>query len=199
MFIDKRRKYNIGNYCFKNFISLSDVEIQLALMWRNDFNVRRYMYNPSEISIKEHYRFIGSLEDRTDIYYWMVFIDNEPIGIVSYSDVDVKTSVGELGYNVKPELAYSGIGLDFVYTALLFSFQELGFEVIIGGVNSCNKNAYFLDCFLGFSEISRSIVDIHGEHMELVKLRLEKDYFMNQSLDKNDIVKFVSYYKQKKK
>ena len=80
--IDKHKVYNSRGYQFKNFIIMSDDEKRMVLKWRNDDRVRRRMLSANQATEEEHFNFIKTLEGRDDRWYWIVYRENLPVGVL---------------------------------------------------------------------------------------------------------------------
>lgn len=70
--IDKQKTYVSNGWTFKNFVMLSDEEVKNVWQWRNDESIRKWMYNSDIIPWDNHLKFIESLKNREDKYYWLV-------------------------------------------------------------------------------------------------------------------------------
>ena len=83
MQIDKSKDYKILSYTFRNFINLTFREKRMVLHERNHPDVKKWMFTNEDIREKDHLRFIDSLVDRNDAFYWLVERDDVPVGVLS--------------------------------------------------------------------------------------------------------------------
>ena len=123
MQIDKKITYKVGDYSFINFINLDGETIKQVWQWRNDPQIREFMYNKEIIPLENHLRFVESLKDRNDVAYWLVRKGAEAIGVTNLTDINIEESSAELGYYMLPSKLNSGLGLEFAYNNLLFVFN----------------------------------------------------------------------------
>ncbi len=144
--VDRNSIYTQNNYSFKNFAMLSDNEIIDIWRWRNNEDIRRWMFHDEVIPLEKHLLFINSLRKRDDCYYWMVFRNEQAIGAIYIQDID--NNSGDFGYYSIPGLKGEGFGL--VKEGLNFIFNLLGFEKVFLSVDNKNKLAIALDLYLGF-------------------------------------------------
>jgi UDP-4-amino-4,6-dideoxy-N-acetyl-beta-L-altrosamine N-acetyltransferase len=191
MKIDKNKIYQIENYQFKNFISLTDKEIEHIWKWRNDYSIRKYMYTTNIIPIESHFQFVKSLKERFDVSYWLVFKDKKAIGITNLTNINVSESSAELGYYMIPERMNSGIGLEFAYYNLLFTFKSIECEYLHGGINKANINALVLDSYLGCDIKSNN----SNENSIFVTWEAQRSKVLPALNGKNDIKSFVKFMK----
>lgn len=116
--IDRNTIYKTPRYSFKNFVQLSFEEKLNVLNWRNDINVRQWMYHSEVLQLDDHLKFVDGLSMRDDCYYWLVYDENEPIGVMNVTGVDKESDKAELGYYLVPGLC--GEGFFFVRECFFF-------------------------------------------------------------------------------
>jgi UDP-4-amino-4,6-dideoxy-N-acetyl-beta-L-altrosamine N-acetyltransferase len=197
-FTNKEKLYNFGNYTYKNYVNLSNSEKQIILEWRNHLNNRKWMFNQDIILWEDHLNFIEKLKSSVEAYYWLVAKDEKPIGGINLIHVQTEKRMAEIGYFLDPEKQGGGLGLDFVFNALKFAFDILGFDIIQGNVMDKNRAAYLLDAFLGFEYKKEYFYKIDGIDVKFHYCELTKEDFYNNIEIKNDIDYFIKFYKQNK-
>ena len=158
--IDKNIIYKTEKYIFKNFVQLSLEEKLKILDWRNDVSIRKWMYNSDILQLDDHLRFIDSLNWRNDCYYWVVCNEDDPIGVINITNVDIEQDKAELGYYLVPGLL--GEGFFFVRECFYFFFKVLKIKTFYGAVNEDNIEAIMLDEFFGCKFMSSKILSQNG-------------------------------------
>lgn len=196
MKINKSQNYKAGNYSFRNFISLSDIEKEKVWSWRNEESIRRFMYNKEIIPLEDHLKFIEGLSERDDVYYWIVEKEGEIVGVTNLTSVDLKNSRAELGYYMVPEMQKKGIGIDFAYNNFVFAFCGIGVETLFGGIDKRNINAVTLDSYLGCVLNKEDIENL--ESIEYIRWEVKQKDFIADMEGKNDFRNFVRYTREKK-
>lgn len=93
------------NLKLKNFINLNETEKEFVLKWRNDEKIAKFMKN-TNIELDEHLNFIDKLKQDDGKKYFLVFNDDEPIGVIDFINIDknscefglysIKKGVGDL-------------------------------------------------------------------------------------------------------
>lgn len=199
-FIDKEKIYQVGSYTFKNYLTLDDTEKRIILEWRNHLNNRKWMFNQDIILLDDHLKFIGKLKNDLKSYYWMVLKDKEPIGGINLVNVliDKDKKTAEIGYFLAPDLQGGGLGLDFVFNALKFTFDILRLDIIQGNVMDRNRTAYLINAFLGFEYKKEYFRNVGRVDEKFHYCELSKASFYNNIEIKNNISYFIKYYKQNK-
>ena len=125
---------------FKNFVNLTENEKLIILNWRNSDRVRLKMITQEPILQKQHFQWISSLKGRKDAFYFMVYLDDLPIGVVNIYHLDPRDKSAMWGYYMGDE----GI----IYAALVekelleFFFNKLNFEIIYSIVLKNNESVY---------------------------------------------------------
>jgi len=76
---------------FENILKVND-EIKVRVrQWRNKEEIRRQMLSQNIITKEEHLNWIESLKNRNDWKFWVVFVDEIPIGSVYLQNIDFKS------------------------------------------------------------------------------------------------------------
>ncbi|MCD4757555.1 MAG: UDP-4-amino-4,6-dideoxy-N-acetyl-beta-L-altrosamine N-acetyltransferase [Arcobacteraceae bacterium] len=136
-----------------NFIDLTLKEKKLILSWRNNPNIRKWMFTTETISLEQHLKFIETLKNSKDKQYFVVKDDNNYLGVIDFCNV-TKTSL-EMGLYKNPEV--SNVGKILLNSVLQHAFNSLKVETIISEVFEVNKKAYELYISIGFKPYSSKI------------------------------------------
>lgn len=146
--IDKYKEYESHGYRFKNFLLLSDDEKRMVLDWRNHEKVRSMMVNKDIIPLENHLKFLESLKDRADCYYWVVFSPGDsPIGVLDLLHVAKEKDTGELGFYLNPDEA--GKGFEFMIECNFFVYGVINLGNNHVTVNSKNKEILLFNKYVG--------------------------------------------------
>lgn len=127
-------------FYFKNFVNLSELEKEKILILRNSDYVRKNMYNSEKIELKNHMAWIENLKTRNDCKYWAVFVDNNLVGAIDLTDIDMHKKFAEWGFYIDNK--FSGIGAIVEYLGTKHFFDNLKFEKILAGVFEENTQVY---------------------------------------------------------
>lgn len=172
MNIDKNKVYQIGDFSYQNFVTLSEEQKVMVLGWRNHPDIRKWMFNSDEIPLESHLAFIKSLETREDCFYWLVIYKGTPVGVFNVVDCNYETKEGEPGYYLAPEYDGSGLGLDLQRNYGTLFFDHLGIDRMVSHVQYGNTNAYQMAVFWG-TKVD-GIVEIKGQ--KFVAMHYDKDF-----------------------
>ncbi len=194
MIIDREKVYTINNYVYKNFISLSEQELMMILEWRNNEAIRKWMTNTEPISLENHLKFVGSLSYRDDLFYWVVFKDNLPVGVVDVFSINRDEDSAETGYYLNPEYLDSGVGFEFYYYFKLFIHDSLDIKITRGLMQKENIKSFMLITYFGGEAIK--VKDIDGDGYFLMETN-KKDFELIKE-NANDVLKFAKYIRSHK-
>lgn len=177
--IDRQKIYESHGFKFKNFVCLTDEEKVMILKWRNHENVRRLMVNKEEITLENHLKFLESLNNRTDCYYWLV-TDNKGVnlGVMDIIHINEEDDMGEIGYYLNQgEL---GRGFEFMIESLYFAFAQLklGNNVVTVDVN--NKDIVLFNKYIGTT--FEGVKEIDGQSYYYSN-QMKGDYVVNHYND----------------
>jgi len=106
-----------------NFIDMSLDEIKMILNWRNDENIRKWMYTQDEISLQNHINFIENLKTQKDKLYFLIKKDGENIGVINFTNID-KNDI-YFGLYANPTTKLLGIGRVLEEVSIEFAFNKL--------------------------------------------------------------------------
>ncbi len=139
-----------------NFIELSEEEKEMVLKWRNDSEIRKWMYNQEEIKLFEHLDFIENLKSRKDKLYFLVKKNNEFIGVIDFTQIIENESL-YMGIYTNPET--KGKGRILLSEIINYSFNVLKVKEIYSEVYLENNKAYELYKLYKFKDISNKYIN----------------------------------------
>lgn len=177
-------------YDFKNFTTLNADEIKLVWQWRNDEKIRRWMYNDQEILFEDHLNFIQSLGNTSQKMYWMIYRNDQPLGVSSILDIEHGT--GEWGYYIEPASHEKSFGVEFYYHTLHHVFETFGMEVLYGFALVENHGANSLNDLFGFQKVEKSLT-INGEEKQYYYRELHKETWLSQIKANAKILRFLDF------
>ncbi|WP_060824995.1 UDP-4-amino-4,6-dideoxy-N-acetyl-beta-L-altrosamine N-acetyltransferase [Sulfurospirillum cavolei] len=140
-----------------NFTTLSKVQKQMILAWRNHEEVRAYMYNENAISEAEHFSFIESLKTRKDRRYFLVQHEGVDIGVIDFNDISNESAV--MGLYANPTLHQKGVGSLLMDAIVAYAFKTLNVHTLKAEVFESNTKAKTLYEKFGFCEKGRKMVN----------------------------------------
>lgn len=186
MKIDKNITYKVDDFLFKNFVNLSESEIETVWRWRNNDSVRRFMYNTNTISFNEHLKFLNGLYNRIDSYYWIVYKKSTPIGVMNITSVNSTKNIAEIGFYQAPTIC--GQGFKLLYSCYKLFFNSLGFDSLYACVNTYNIESLLLSRYLGC--IFDKKID-KNETTYLVSDNLTRDLFNSSEKSLKGFIDFL--------
>ncbi|EOH7148594.1 UDP-4-amino-4,6-dideoxy-N-acetyl-beta-L-altrosamine N-acetyltransferase [Campylobacter coli] len=125
----------------KDFIYLDKKEILLVWQWRNNEKISQFM-KTKYIDFKEHLNFIIVLKKDQTKKYFLVFKDDEAIGVIDF--INIMQDSCEFGLYVKPDL--KGVGQILMQEIKKYAFEVLKIKELKACVFKQNKRA--LDLYL---------------------------------------------------
>ena len=141
-----------------DFVDLTLVEKKEILNLRNSKEIKKWMYNPQEIDLESHLKFIDSLELNPFKQYLMVKKDNSFLGVVDFVfDYQKKESFFGLYANINLKIA--GIGRILEEVCIKYSFDIMGLDKLKLEVFSDNKRAISLYKRFNFKETEVKVVN----------------------------------------
>ncbi len=124
-------------------------DLGLVLSWRNNPDVRRYMFTQNEITLDDHQKWYqkASLDANRHL---LIFEERSvPMGFINFTEIN-SGNVSEWSFHAAPS-APRGSGTKLGVAALNYGFRRLGFHKVCGQVLSFNERSASLHYRLGFS------------------------------------------------
>jgi hypothetical protein len=127
--------------------------IEQIRKWRNSKDISRYMYTNHFISEEEHENWQTNIKLRKDSKFWIIYYQDNPIGVVNLSDIDYNNRITDWGFYIGDE-KYRGIGLSklVLYHLMDFVFEKMGFHKMHTTVLENNPIAISLYEKMGFKQ-----------------------------------------------
>lgn len=98
-----------------------------VLAWRSSEAVAPYMYSDHEITPAEHELWLDRAILGGDRRYWIIDLDDRPVGLANVARIDVGNSKAEWAYYLAdPATRGRGVGACVEYLVLAFVFERLG-------------------------------------------------------------------------
>jgi len=145
---------SLNNTTLIPLFDLTDDEKEMVLRWRNDDNVRKWMYT-SDIILKEnHFKFIDTLANNKNNKYFLVKKENENLGVIYFNDISETTCEFGLYTNVE----VNGVGKILLTCIFEYAFNELGLDGVFAEVFQENKKAIALYEKYSLKKIDTKIV-----------------------------------------
>lgn len=138
-----------------NFINLDQETLKEILFWRNSKEIRKWMFNQNEISLKEHLEFVESLQYRKDKVYYLVKKGDKKLGVFDLNKI--KDNEAYLGIYLNPIFIGQGYGSEILSFMLDFSRENHAIKVMKLEVFTRNIPAINLYENLGFVILEESM------------------------------------------
>ena len=174
-----------------NILKVNDKIQEKVRQWRNKEEIRKYMLSQHIITKEEHLNWIESLKDRNDWKFWVVFIDEIPIGSIYLQSIDYKKLTSEWGFYIGED-NYRGCGMGVIieYNLLEYFFKILNFNELYCLVLETNQSVLRMDKKFGFKEIKKTKHIQGKKYLEFILLKIiRKDWFSS----KKNIRKIINH------
>lgn len=135
----------------KDFTHLDKKEILLVWQWRNDEKISQFM-KTKYIDFQEHLNFIITLKKDQTKKYFLVFKDNEAIGVIDF--INIMQDSCEFGLYAKPNL--KGVGQILMQEIKKYAFKILKIKELKACAFKQNKKALDLYLKSGFFVTSKN-------------------------------------------
>lgn len=167
-------------YCLQ---SMGEKDLQLVLKWRNSPRVSKEMYTDRKITWEEHVNWFKSCQTSKEVENFLCYLEQEAIGVVSITDIDMKNRRCSWGIYIGREDAPKGSGTKMGYLALQHVFNDLKLQKIWVEVLANNAVSLKFHKKLGFrvEGIFRRHILKNGKYEDVVRFALFKKIFSERS------------------
>ncbi len=138
-----------------NFTDLNKKERLKVLKLRNHKNVRKWMYNPKKIRLKEHINFIKSLKKNPKKRYFLVKKGAFYIGVIDFTKIDKNKKECYFGIYANLSNKKPSLGSILQKIAIKYALKHLKLKTLKLEVLSNNKRAINLYKKFKFKETER--------------------------------------------
>lgn len=106
-----------------NFIDLTNDEKKMILEWRNNPDIKKWMYTEKDITFENHLNFLDNLKISTDKLYFLVKKDNTYSGVIYF--INLTRTDAHFGLYSNPSTKIFGIGRILEEISINFAFNSL--------------------------------------------------------------------------
>ncbi|GKW31505.1 hypothetical protein PEC730217_02850 [Pectobacterium carotovorum subsp. carotovorum] len=128
----------------------TDNDAELVWRWRNHPNIRKYMFNQSEIELVEHKKWFSTQLKNLDKVFLIYLYNNIEQGFINFNKLK-SDGVWEWGFYVSPD-SPKGIGRSMGELSIQYAFDIMCAEKLFGEVLEYNQRSIKFHENLGFSK-----------------------------------------------
>lgn len=150
---------------------------EMVMNWRTLPEITRYMNTDPVSDIEKQKAWFLKQQSDPTCYYWMIEVDNQPVGVTSITAIDKKNGTCTRGTYIAVQEKRSFELITSVYASQFdFVFDELALNKIEIQVFAENKNVVILSKKCGFKEegILREHIRKAGVYYDVVQLGMTK-------------------------
>lgn len=143
--------------------------------WRNSPEVAAYMYADHPITTAEHDRWFDGLAGDVRRQYWIIEVNDEPVGLANLVNIDRTTGRCDWAYYLaSPAVRGLGVGSFVEFWVIDYVFSVLGLRKLWCEVLLSNEAVWGLHLMHGFEReaLYRAHVIKNGEPADVVGLGL---------------------------
>lgn len=137
---------------FENILNV-DESLQLEVMdWRNNENVRKNMFSDDLITKEQHVNWLKSLKTDKKNSFYVIFYENEPVGVFSFNNMSKEHLVSSWGFYLRQDKKMPAISLLIEEKIINYYFNNLGYHKLNCEVLETNPKIIKLHKHFGFQE-----------------------------------------------
>ncbi|ATF09002.1 UDP-4-amino-4,6-dideoxy-N-acetyl-beta-L-altrosamine N-acetyltransferase [Candidatus Enterovibrio altilux] len=140
--------------------------LSIVREWRNTPATRKKMFTTHEIKSDEHITWFERIQQDSTKLFYLVSIENNDVGIVSFTNINQKNACAEWGFYKNPNTR-KGIGLVILHATLNHAFDSLRLKQINSRVLAINPKVLHLHNKLGFTRIDAKTI-FHNQQKKMI-------------------------------
>lgn len=152
-----------------NFTDLNKEQESRILTWRNNTNVRKWMYTSESITNHNHQIFIEMLKTDTTKQYYLVLKNSHEIGVIYFTNIDLLSKQANFGIYSNP--LNKGNGKSMMHILKNYGFNTLQLHTLTAEVFQENTIAYSLYINTGFKEIKTTLI----KEQNIIQMELKNE------------------------
>lgn len=129
---------------------MNQSDLEQILAWRNDPEVRRYMYTQHKISLDEHTRWFESASQDASRHLLVFESDGVPLGFINIHQINTG-GVADWGFYAAPD-APKGTGRQLGHAVQHYVFVRAGLHKLCGQALAYNERSIRFHRNLGFQQ-----------------------------------------------
>ena len=168
-------------------------DIELIRSWRNSKDVNQFFIFRGCISKAQQKKWFEKKSTSGKDYYFLIVVDNEPIGLIYTKNIDWDLREGESGMFIgKKGYLNSLISFEASYLHGRHFFHKLNLQKNKIQVLESNKRALRYNKGIGFREVGKKDVEIDGEICKVVLLELTRNDYDKRAKKRELLLKLLS-------
>ena len=152
-----------------DFLDMTLAEKEMVLSWRNNENIKRWMYSQDDIKLEDHLSYIDSLEVLIDKQYLTVKKNDRYIGVIDFTNIDFENKITDFGLYSNPFEKVAGVGRILEEICIKYAFELLKLDTLKLEVFDENIQVKNLHKKYNFQETGYKIVN--GKNVICMELK----------------------------
>jgi len=150
------------------FKKLAEDDLERVLEWRTSEYVTAFMYTDIEKDLDNQRKWFKSISNDDTNYYWVIYSNDTPIGLISLNNIDRRNRKATFGYYIG-DLNYSIIAGRIHPYLYNYVFSELGLNKLYAEVMDGNESMMKMHHYYGFTHTAtfKEHVFKHGQFIDV--------------------------------
>lgn len=163
---------------------IEESDLELIRFWRNSDYVKQYMVFRDFISPEMQSAWFKRIDNDSN-FYFLIIVENMPVGLANIKDIDIAEKSGESGiFLSSPEFVDGDLGIRATIVLLDFAFNQLELTQLHQTITEANQAAQNFNKHLGVQ-----IVD--SENGVSKGILLKNNYFSKTNKIRKILNKYI--------
>lgn len=139
----------LGEYTIRE---MTEADLATVLRWRNSDRIRKNMFFDEIITWENHCAWFNRLQENKQMKYFIVELQQRPIGLVNFTEINAKHHTCEWGFYLGETDVPRGSGTALGILGLKVAFDNLNIRKVCAEVFAFNEASLKFHKRLGFAQ-----------------------------------------------
>lgn len=129
---------------------VKEADLEQIMIWRMMPEITKYMNTDPKLTLEGQRKWFEKISSKDDEFYWIIEVEEEPVGLLSFVDWDKHNSIIHTGvYIAVKEKRSIVLTVNLQLSMYEFAFEKLGVNKVSMEILSNNRNIINLNERLG--------------------------------------------------
>lgn len=157
---------------------ITEDDLEMIMNWRMSDSVTRYMNTDPKLTFEGQRKWLKSVNEDCSIRYWLVEVDDTPVGVINLTDIDWENGSTSWGYYIGEERRRSlKLAIALEMSLYDYCFDILRLNEVHNEVFKLNEGVWKLHVACG-CRITKDVqgeIEKNGIRYDIIHLSMDRD------------------------
>lgn len=161
---------------------LREDDLELVMHWRMDPDITKYMNTDPKLTLDLQRKWFDTIKKSDEAQYWMIEVDNQPVGIINIVDIDWEKGSCSWGYYIGEKKHRSfALAISLEMSLYDYVFDVLKLKELHNEIFSVNESVIKLHLMCGSHIIEEVIGEVEkaGVMFDITHMSIAQKHWEN--------------------